>query len=109
MRNAAHIGKSTQNDLFQCCKDEISYQIAPKVQNSVFYSIFIMFDEVIDLSNKSQLTLVLGFVTGLTIYEQFVGLMNEEIVQRTEEKNQKHAVIEKMKELNLDLKNCIRI
>lgn len=65
-----YITNTTQNELIECCKEQILSHIISKVKSSRFYSI--MFDETTDLANKFQLTLVLRYVSDGNIYEQFV-------------------------------------
>lgn len=125
--NATHVSKTTQNELIDCCKDEILSQIICQVQCAQFFSI--LFDEATDLTNKSQLSLLLRYVRNGTIFEQFVEFIDtrkeifgnddpeeykidkeidEEVVKLTGAKIGK-LVIDKIKQLNLNINNCIGI
>ena len=124
---ATSISKTTQNELIECCKDEILNQILSEAQSAVTFSI--MFDETTDLAKKSQLTLIIRYVYKRKIYEQFVEFIdvrkemnlrddpeenlddmevNEEQVKLTGIKIGE-VVVKKIKDLNLDIKNCISI
>lgn len=125
--NATHISKTTQNDLIECFKDEILHQIVSNVLSSIFFCI--MFDETNDMTNKAQLTLVIRFVEGSTIHEEFLGFVDvrnemkidddpeidladleidEDLVKLTGVKIGE-VVLKKVKELHLPLENCIGI
>lgn len=90
---STYISKSTQNALIECCRLEVLERILKQVQEAGFYSI--LFDEASDVSGKSQISLVLRYVSpdaksGLPcIKEDFVTFIDAfgELVASRERKN----------------------
>jgi len=71
---ATYISKTTQNDLIQCCGEEILSKIVARVQEAGFFSV--LFDETTDIAHESQLTQALRYVYRGKIYEDFLGFIN---------------------------------
>lgn len=71
---ATYISKTTQNALITTCGEAVLKQILKKVRAAGFYRI--MFDETTDVAHISQMSLVLRYVDGNDIREDFVGFLN---------------------------------
>lgn len=67
---ATYISKTVQNELIDCCGQEIVLGVLRRVHDSRFYSI--MFDETTDVSHTSQMSLSLRYVHDGTVREDFV-------------------------------------
>ena len=67
---ATYISKTVQNELIDCCGQEIVLDVLRRVHDSRFYSI--MFDETTDVSHTSQMSLSLRYVHDGTVREDFV-------------------------------------
>jgi hypothetical protein len=57
---STYVSKTIQNEIIDCCKDEITEAILSRVTQAGLYSI--IFDETTDSSNKAQVSLVLRYV-----------------------------------------------
>lgn len=57
---ATYIGKNTQNELINCCGEDISCEIVRRVQEAGYYEI--LFDETTDLAHMQQLSLTLRYM-----------------------------------------------
>lgn len=117
---ATYISKTTQNEIIGACGDEILTTILKRIQSAGIFSI--MFDESADCSEITQLTLILRYLHENAVYESFVGFIdirsnvfggNTDEVTDTEPKvtgiDIGKVVIQKLRDLNLDLKNCVGI
>lgn len=129
---ATYISHTTQEDIISCCKDEIILNILENVKVSKYYSI--IFDETTDVSHTSQMSLILRNVDSKNkVYERFisfidchshvyrktnvnVGLENIEdepwyniLEPKLSGELLGNIVIDKLKEITLDLDNCIGI
>lgn len=62
-RNATYISKTSQNKLIKCCGDVITDELITAIRKAEYYSI--LADEVSDVSNKEQLSLVIRFFDSL--------------------------------------------
>lgn len=67
---AIYIISKTQNILIQCCAEKTISKIIPKIQAAEIYSI--MFDKITDVSNISQLCLLLRYTDCEGIHESFL-------------------------------------
>ena len=65
--------KTTQNALIECCGEEILSVILSRVREAKFYSCG--FDETVDVSHISQLSLFLRYVWRNCVREDFVGFL----------------------------------
>ena len=66
--------KTIQNDIIACCGDHIREKILTEVRKAKYFSI--LADEVADISNTEQLSLVLRFVDERNeIREEFVDFL----------------------------------
>ncbi|XP_065664591.1 52 kDa repressor of the inhibitor of the protein kinase-like [Hydra vulgaris] len=59
-KNASYLSKTMQNEIIFCCGEIISVKIVSNIKTAKFFSI--LSDEAIDVSNKSQMSLVLRYV-----------------------------------------------
>ncbi|XP_039291055.1 uncharacterized protein LOC111054019 [Nilaparvata lugens] len=57
---STYISKSTQNNIIECCKAEITDVILSRIAKAELYSI--MFDETSDISQRAQVSIVLRYV-----------------------------------------------
>lgn len=73
--------KNIANELIQCCEQGIWSVIVYKIQESEFYSI--IFDEITDVSNISQLSLSARFVYAKQVEEQFLGFVDLHKMNKT--------------------------
>ena len=71
---ATYISKTIQNQLLDCCRQEIMSIILNYVTSARLYSV--MFDETTDISHTSQMSLVLRCVLDVNILEDFVGFID---------------------------------
>lgn len=68
---ATYISHTTQEEIINCCKDEITFNIVENVKSSKYNSI--IFDETTDISHTSQMSLILRNVdTENKIHERFI-------------------------------------
>jgi len=133
---ATYISNTIQEEIIECCKEEIIYKILIDIKFNKFYSI--IFDETTDVSHSSQMTLVLRYIFGGKIKEDFVSFINchtyfynnqksnqEEQINDNEEstENDENTLIEPkitgdvlgktviniLKNLNLNLEHCVGI
>ncbi|KAJ8674568.1 hypothetical protein QAD02_005830 [Eretmocerus hayati] len=119
--NASYTSKTTQNDLIQCCGDEILDTIIPRIKEADFYSP--IFDETIDISQISQMTLILRYVYQNTVHEDFVKFVDLfEAARKLNPPGTKtnaelkitgsclgSIVIQTLKDLGLDPEKCVGI
>ncbi|XP_065660162.1 52 kDa repressor of the inhibitor of the protein kinase-like isoform X2 [Hydra vulgaris] len=133
---ATYISNTIQEELIECCKEEIIYKILTDIQCNKFNSILL--DETTDVSHSSQMTLILRYIFDEKIKEDFVSFINchtyfynkqksnqEEHINHSEEcvENYESTIIEPkltgevlgkivvniLKSLNLNLKHCVGI
>jgi len=72
---ATYISHTTQEQLTECCKEEILLHILNNVKESCYFSI--IFDETTDISHISQLSLSLRYVDKANnVHEKFIGFIN---------------------------------
>lgn len=68
------LGQTIQNDIILCCGDHIREKMLSEVQRAKYYSI--LADEVADISNTEQLSLVLRYVDDNNIIrEEFIDFL----------------------------------
>lgn len=67
---ATYISKTTQNTLINCCGEEITNIIIENIQKARYYSI--LFDETTDQAHIEQMVLVIRYLDGNVIKEQFL-------------------------------------
>jgi len=116
---ATYISHTTQEQLIECCKEEILSHILNNVKESCYYSV--IFDETTDISHISQLSLSLRYVDKANnVHEQFIGFINchDYVYDKLTEDNVEpkltgivlgNAVVSIMKDMSLDLNNCVGI
>lgn len=71
---ATYISKRVQNELIECCRQEIVNSIMLEVKEAKFYSI--IFDETTDVSNASQITLKIRYILNNQVNEKFIGFID---------------------------------
>lgn len=71
---ATYISSYTQNEIIECCGEEILETILQRVNNCQFYSV--IFDETTDISHQSQMSIVLRYCYENCLYEDFVGFID---------------------------------
>ncbi|XP_075063917.1 52 kDa repressor of the inhibitor of the protein kinase-like [Mixophyes fleayi] len=115
--NAAYISENTQNQLTECCAEEIRRVILERVKESKYYCV--IFDETTDISHSSQLSLCLSYVYKNQRHEDFIAFENvhescfkdssPSFEPKVSGKVLGQLVIRQIKKLNLDLMNCVGI
>ena len=115
--NATYISPETQNQLIGCCGEVIREKILARIIKSKFYSV--LFDETTDLSHKSQMTVLIRFIDGLELREDFLEFndlheTNYATELATVEPSLTGQVIGKsvgklLESFKLDLLNCVGI
>lgn len=105
-----YINKTTQNEIIENCSEETLSTIVNRIKKATFYSI--IFDETTDASQKSQLSLSLGYVHDDHYHEDFVGFIDNS-TGLSETKltgvNLGKIVLGKLKNLGVNLADCIGI
>lgn len=121
---ATYISKNTQNELIKCCGDEITETPLKNIQKAKFFSV--VFDETTDISNISQMSLIIRHVQQegrkFVPYEDFVRFVDlyAQISKQNKDKSEipepkmtgkclGSIVLETLKELNIDVTNCLGI
>lgn len=117
---ATYISKTTQNDIINCCGEEILEIITKRIQEAQFYSI--IFDETTDIAHVSQLSLNFRYthvIEGQYVvredFVKFVDLYGEiydpekEIEPKLTGERLGQVVINTIRKLNIDLTNCVGI
>lgn len=114
---ATYISKRTQNELIECCKDEILSVIVKKISDAKYYSI--MFDETTDIAHVSQMSIVIRYLEGNNVREDFVSFIdchseNYELSPDTLEPVLNgtilgKSVIKQVQKFRLPLENCVGI
>ncbi|CAN7988762.1 unnamed protein product, partial [Ixodes hexagonus] len=114
---ATYISKTTQNELIECCEEEILTILMQWVHEAGIYSL--MFDETTDMSHASQLSLVLRYVHKNKVREDFVQFVDprndaEASDSCTAEpvltgKVLGERVVQMLRNIGLDLEKCVGI
>lgn len=121
---ATYISKLTQNEIIECCKQEILDFILLEIKKADIFSV--LFDETTDISNISQMCLIIRYVLNNIIYEQFLSFVdchnyiykkNKDDVSNIEDnvepkitgENLGDTVVKILQELGLNLDNCVGI
>lgn len=84
-RNAVYTSKTIQNDLIQCCGEEIRNTIIKRIKEAKYFSM--IFDETTDAAHESQLTFCVRYCHQGYIYEDFLDFIDprqKEIVENDE-------------------------
>ncbi|CAI6345100.1 unnamed protein product [Macrosiphum euphorbiae] len=72
---ATYISHTSQEEIIQCCKEEILFQIMENIRESQYFSI--IFDETTDISHISQMSLSLRNIDKENkVHERFIGFIN---------------------------------
>ena len=102
-RNAIYTSGNTQNQIIDVLADQVRYKIVGKVKAAIWYTV--ISDEVTDVSNKEQLTVVLRYVDNdsLAIREDLVGFT--ECDTGITGRSLAGKVITTLESFNLDLQN----
>ena len=72
--NATYVSKTKQNQLIECCGEEIRSIILKRIEEAKYYCA--SFDETTDISHSSQLTLCVSYVYQNSRHEDFLGFIN---------------------------------
>lgn len=72
--NATYTSKTVQNELINCCAEEIKNTIIERVLEAKWFSI--IFDETTDNSHQSQMTFAIRCVHNGNVYEDFIEFLN---------------------------------
>lgn len=124
---ATYISKTTQNEIIECCSKVILNHILSRIKNgSGFYSI--IFDETLDVSKRSQISLVLRYIYNDKIREDFVMFVDafdeasallEETEDNEESEEKKEIsitgevlgkiIIKQINSIGLDLEKCVGV
>ena len=102
-RNATYISKTIQNQMINILADQIRNKIVDNIKAAKWYTVIA--DEVADISNKEQLSLVLRYVdfSTLLVCEDLIGFVecNTGITGR----ELAHKITSSLQEFSLDLSN----
>lgn len=103
-KNATYRSKTTQNDLISCCGEFILSELVNEITEAKLFSV--LADEATDISNKSQLPIVIRYVksTDSKAKEAFVGFI--ELEERPTGRAIATAVVDLVTSLGLDMANC---
>ncbi|KAG5889394.1 hypothetical protein JTB14_018269 [Gonioctena quinquepunctata] len=123
---ATYISKTTQNQLIHFCSEDIISTIFTKIKSAQFYRI--MFDETTDISHLSQMSLVIRYLQGREVKEDFVGFidyntekyeLDPDTMEPTERYNSTMEpvltgkilgqIVSHVKKLNLPFMDCVGI
>ncbi|XP_039298901.1 52 kDa repressor of the inhibitor of the protein kinase-like [Nilaparvata lugens] len=126
---STYISKSTQNNIIECCKAEITDVILSRIAKAELYSI--MFDETSDISQRAQVSIVLRYVhfeKEFEIREDFITFIdafedmkeadednlgdersNSEVEMSISGKNLGAIILRKIDDLKLPFDKCIGI
>lgn len=72
--NATYISNVIQNEIIECCRQEILHVIMLEANEAKYYSV--IFDETTDISNASQITLNIRYVFKDQVLERFIGFID---------------------------------
>ena len=101
-KNATYTSKTTQNELIECIDDHIRDSIIHEIKQAKYYSI--LCDEVVDVSSKEQVSIVLRFVdNNCIIREEFLDFISTE---RITGEVLVHAIKELLNRFDLGIQNC---
>ena len=102
-KNATYVSKTTQNELIECCGKVILDKILSEIKSNQYFSI--MADELLDNSNKEQLSLVIRYVDqNFNIREDFIAFLHCESGLTGLDLSQ--LVLEALENLGLSYKDC---
>lgn len=121
---ATYISKLTQNEIIECCKQEILDVLLLEIKKANTFSV--LFDETTDISNISQMCLIIRYVLNNIIYEQFLSFIDchnyiykkkKDDVSNIEDNVEPKitgeilgdTVVKILQELGLNLDNCVGI
>ncbi|XP_050065601.1 52 kDa repressor of the inhibitor of the protein kinase-like [Aphis gossypii] len=95
---ATYISHTSQEEIIQCCKEEILFQIMENIRESQYFSI--IFDETTDISHISQMSLSLEILTKKIKFMNDPKLTGEVLG---------NTVVNVLKDMSLNLDDCIGI
>ena len=115
---ATYVSKTSQNNLIDCCEEEILATILARVQEARFFSV--VFDETTDISHTSQMSVVLRYLHDGFVREDFVGFVDPHSMNYSLEENDTsepvlngqilgQTVIQVLQDFGLDLDDCVGI
>ena len=101
--NSTYISKTTQNEIINCCGEVITKKIVNQIKNNKFFSVIA--DELLDCSNKEQLSLVIRYVDdNNNIREDFLKFLHCESGLTGLDLSE--LVLEALDDLTLDFDYC---
>lgn len=89
---SSRTSKTIQNELINCCTEEINKVIIERVLEAKWFSI--MFDETTDVSHQSQMTFAVRYVHKGDVYEDFITFLNPRKEQSIDDSNNEEQVVE---------------
>lgn len=117
---ATYISNTTQNQIIECCADEIKETLISNIKKSKFYAV--IFDETTDISHTEQLSFNIRYLFNKQIREdliQFIDAydnitnLNDDDTKREEQRLTGEAlgqiVLKLLQELSLDPNDCVGI
>jgi len=102
---ATYISKTTQNEIIECCSKIILNHIVSRIkEDSGFYSI--IFDETLDVSKRSQISLVFRYIYNDSVREDFVMFVDafdeaSALLEETEDNEKSEEDGEEKKEISI--------
>lgn len=115
--NATYISSTTQNEIIDCCKEEIQSEILTRVRSASCYSV--IFDETTDLSHIEQISLSFRYYHEGEPREDFVTFANAyELIRQEDVINGErsltgvalaHAVLDLTRKFDVDPLRCVGI
>lgn len=72
--SATYISNFIQNEIIECCRQEILQVIMNEINEAKYYSV--IFDEITDISNASQITINIRYIHNDQVLERFIGFID---------------------------------
>lgn len=113
---ATYISKTTQNQLIECCEQEIQHGIIGRVKMAKFFAV--IFDGTTDIAHIEQMSLSFRYYYNGAIREEFISFCNAYESLRSEDVSKErrltgvamaHIVIDLCVKYDLDLEDCVGI
>ncbi|KAM3843293.1 52 kDa repressor of the inhibitor of the protein kinase-like [Diretmus argenteus] len=100
-KNAMYLSPRTQNELIQCCADDIRETLLTKVKEAKFFSV--LADESMDISGTEQMSICIRYVSdkdkSTEIREDFLGFCP---LPKQDAATISEAILRQLTEMNLD-------
>ena len=101
-KNASWLGHDIQNELVSVMAKWVLSKIIAEVKNARYYTIIA--DETKDVSKSEQLTIVLRYVYGGSVYEHFLGFVEAKSLNASA---LTQYILDQLSNLELSINNCI--